>query len=146
MQVTFFVPGKPRGKGRPRFFRGHAVTDEKTREYESMVGHKAGKAMTDLRGVIGEEWYEKVLQRNCEVQMTAFFLVPKSYSRAKRECALNQFLRPNKPDADNIIKSILDGMNGVVFEDDVKVFRVECEKRYSDSLEGVSVLVKWEDA
>lgn len=36
--MTFFVPGRPRGKGRPRFTRtGHAYTDEATRDYEAHI-------------------------------------------------------------------------------------------------------------
>jgi len=144
MQCYFFVPGKPRGKGRPRFFKGHAVTDVKTRDYEGMVSHKAGKEMQLLREQFGEE-FDRLKDIPCRVELQAFFLVPKSYSKVKRECALNGFIRPGKPDADNIIKAILDGMNGLVFSDDAKVYEVSCEKRYSDSIEGVQVKVYWED-
>lgn len=142
MQCYFFVPGKPRGKGRPRFYHGHAVTDVKTRDYEGMVSHKSGKEMQSLRALFGEE-FDKLKDVPCRVELQAFFLVPKSYSRVKRECALNGFLRPGKPDADNIIKAILDGMNGVVFNDDAQVYDVSCEKRYSDCIEGVEVVVHW---
>lgn len=37
-----------------------------------------------------------------------------------------------KPDLDNLIKAILDGLNGVVFDDDAQVVRLVAEKRYSD--------------
>lgn len=35
MKIT--VLGNPKGKGRPRFYRGHAVTPKATREYEGMI-------------------------------------------------------------------------------------------------------------
>lgn len=145
MKISFFVPGKPRGKGRPRFFKGHAVTDSKTREYETLVGDRAQVAMNDLARCVGLKQADEVVGQPCDVDVVAFFAVPKSYSKVKRECALNQVLRPNKPDADNIVKTVLDGMNGIAFSDDVQVWRVVCEKRYSDSIEGVQVKVYWDE-
>ena len=145
MKISFFVPGKPRGKGRPRFFKGHAVTDSKTREYEALVGERAQAAMNDLARAIGLKEADAIIENPCDVDVIAFFAVPKSYSKVKRECALNQVLKPNKPDADNIAKIVLDGMNGIAFSDDAHVWRVVCEKRYSDTIEGVQVNVYWEE-
>ncbi|SFJ74768.1 RusA family crossover junction endodeoxyribonuclease [Succinivibrio dextrinosolvens] len=145
MKISFFVPGKPRGKGRPRFFKGHAVTDSKTREYEALVGERAQAAMNDLARCIGLKEADAIIDKPCDVYVVAFFAVPKSYSKVKRECALNQVLKPNKPDADNIAKIVLDGMNGIAFSDDAHVWRVVCEKRYSDTIEGVQVNVYWEE-
>lgn len=145
MRISFFIPGKPRGKGRPRFFKGHAVTDSKTREYESLVGDRAQAAMNDLARAIGLKKADAIIDNPCDVDVIAFFAVPKSYSKVKRECALNQVLKPNKPDADNIAKIVLDGMNGIAFSDDAHVWRVVCEKRYSDTIEGVQVNVYWEE-
>ena len=145
MKISFFVPGKPRGKGRPRFFKGHAVTDPKTREYEALVGERAQAAMNDLARCIGLKEADAIIDNPCDVDVIAFFSVPKSYSKVKRECALNQVLKPNKPDADNIAKIVLDGMNGIAFSDDAHVWRVVCEKRYSDTIEGVQVNVYWEE-
>lgn len=145
MKISFFVPGKPRGKGRPRFFKGHAVTDSKTREYEALVGERAQAAMNDLARAIGLKEADAIIDNPCDVDVIAFFAVPKSYSKVKRECALNQVLKPNKPDADNIAKIVLDGMNGIAFSDDARVWRVVCEKRYSDTIEGVQVNVYWEE-
>ncbi len=145
MKIFFFVPGKPRGKGRPRFFRGHAVTDSQTREYERKVMCKSEAAMQSLKSDIDVFLWQKLRKKGCRVVINAFFAVPKSYTKVKREAALNGLIHPSKPDADNIIKSILDGMNSVVYEDDVSVYDVCCTKEYSDTLEGVSVTVEWDD-
>lgn len=37
-----------------------------------------------------------------------------------------------KPDCDNYIKSLLDGMNGVVWKDDALITDIFAHKRYSD--------------
>ena len=36
--TTYFVPGTPRPKARPRVVNGHAYTPERTREWEQLVG------------------------------------------------------------------------------------------------------------
>src|SRR5262249_55955260 len=65
--------------------------------------------------------------------------------------------RPSPPDVDNVLKPILDGMNGVVYQDDIQVFRVSSDRYdlgiYTPSLlealarfrEFVYVRVIWED-
>lgn len=37
-----------------------------------------------------------------------------------------------KPDLDNYIKSVLDGLNGLAFEDDNQIIRIDAIKLYSD--------------
>lgn len=140
MKLVFFVPGV-RGKGRPRFYGGHAVTDSKTRAYETLIKRQAINAIKEFN----KNSVFEILNKPCAVKLRAFFLVPKSYSKVKRQCALSGFIRPGKPDADNIVKSILDGMNKVVFEDDKSVYQVSIEKMFSDTLEGVEVVVEWND-
>jgi Holliday junction resolvase RusA-like endonuclease len=36
-----------------------------------------------------------------------------------------------KPDADNVVKAIFDGLNGVLWRDDVQVVDLRVRKRYS---------------
>jgi Holliday junction resolvase RusA-like endonuclease len=36
-----------------------------------------------------------------------------------------------KPDADNVVKAVFDGLNGVAFRDDVQVVDLRVRKRYS---------------
>ena len=56
----------------------------------------------------------------------------KSWSTVKKGRALAQMIRPIvKPDLDNIAKAILDGMNGVAWEDDKQVVSLRMEKTYS---------------
>jgi Holliday junction resolvase RusA-like endonuclease len=48
-----------------------------------------------------------------------------------------------KPDIDNIAKSHLDAMNGIVYKDDVQVIFISVKKIYS-SITGVDILVREE--
>jgi Holliday junction resolvase RusA-like endonuclease len=45
-----------------------------------------------------------------------------------------------KPDIDNIAKTFLDGMNGVIFKDDTQVIDLHVKKVYS-AVAGVDVMV-----
>ena len=48
-----------------------------------------------------------------------------------------------KTDIDNLAKSLLDGMNGVVFKDDSQIVSLHCTKVYA-SEPGVDIMVKEE--
>lgn len=62
-----------------------------------------------------------------KVEMTAFFAIPKSWSKVAADLGPHS----HKPDLDNIVKSVVDGMNGVVFIDDALVSQVTAKKIYS---------------
>ncbi|RMV69966.1 Holliday junction resolvase [Pseudomonas caricapapayae] len=64
-----------------------------------------------------------------------------SWSKKKTAQALAGEVMPTKkPDADNVLKAICDGINGIVFKDDVQVVNVSLSKRFS-STPGVYVRV-----
>lgn len=126
--MEFIVEGKPQGKARARTFynknigRMQSITPEQTKDYESLIrwSYKAagGQYLNDS---------------NVEISIAACYEIPKSYSKAKRQAALSGELRPTtKPDVDNIIKVVLDALNGVAYYDDKQVVYVSCEKHYSD--------------
>lgn len=124
---TFFVPGEPRGKGRPRAARfGNHIrvfTDAKTISYESLVAHEASCVMKD--------W--PPFQGPMLIMLRVTFAVPKSASNRKRSLMLAGTIRPTrKPDMSNVLKSIEDGCNGIVFTDDAHVVKVSMEKVYGE--------------
>lgn len=126
MIITFTVPGAPQGKGRPRIVKIGAFTrlaaDKKTASYEGLVAHAAHVAMAGrpmLDGPIG-----------CSVFIDA--PVPASWSQKKQRQALaGEVLPTTKPDTDNVVKAIFDGLNGVLWRDDVLVVDLRVRKRYA---------------
>lgn len=122
--MKIFVEGIPVGKGRPRFTRtGHAYTPEKTRMYENIVRLRALEAM---RG-------EARLKGAVSVTILARFPVPASYSTKRRVACLQASEKPaKKPDIDNLVKAILDGLNGTIFEDDSQVVQLSAAKTYAE--------------
>lgn len=121
--MDFVIPGPPQGKARPRFSSrsGTVYTPTKTVLYERKIA-KAYKAEGGYKYLDG--CYVRVLIR-------AYFPVPKSWPRRRKEMALAGDIRPSKkPDVDNIIKIVLDGLNGVAYEDDKQVVYAACKKMY----------------
>lgn len=133
--IEFTVPGEPVGKGRPRVGKvgGHArlFTPEKTANYEGLVAH-AGQLAMDGR---------QLLDGALLVELHITVSVPRSWSQKKRALALAGKVFPTKkPDKDNVIKAIYDGLNGVIWVDDVQVVDGIQRKRYGET-PGVRVRV-----
>ena len=117
---TITVFGDPKGKARPRFFRGHAYTPKSTRDYEKLFADAWGD-MEPFTGPI------------C-VRVTAFFKPPASASKTTRADMITGKIRPTKkPDIDNILKAALDGLNGHAYKDDSQVVRIKAAKFYAAS-------------
>jgi Holliday junction resolvase RusA-like endonuclease len=68
------------------------------------------------------------------VEVFVFLAIPTSWSKRKHAAALvGQVFPTKKPDLDNFLKAILDGMNGIAFTDDARVVALISSKRYSDT-------------
>ena len=135
MQIHFQVEGDPKGKGRPRFTRAgkftRVYTDKQTLDYEALIKFFAAEAMGST----------DPLETPVSVFLYIRHAVPQSYSKKRTEACLSGLEQPcKKPDIDNITKTYLDGMNGVVFLDDTQVVDLHVKKVYS-AVPGVDVMV-----
>lgn len=125
-RITFTVPGQPQGKGRAKIVKiggfSRMATPAKTVAYEGLVAHAAAQALAGrpmLDGPLG-----CFLHIDCQV--------PASWSAKKQREALAGVILPTtKPDADNVVKAVYDGCNGVLWRDDVQVVDGGQRKRYS---------------
>ena len=117
----FTVPGQPIAKGRPRMAkRGRFVkvyTPKKTLLYERSVGMMAPGPML-AAGV-------PIL-----VEARMIFSRPQRLMRRKDPDGL--IPHTVKPDGDNVMKTILDGLNGVAFADDAQAFGGSWRKYYAE--------------
>lgn len=128
----FNIPGKFQAKQRPRFNGKFVYTPKETTSYENWV-----KAC-----YLEKYRNEKPIETRIEVYIRAYFEIPKSASKKKREQMLEQEISPTvKPDTDNIAKSILDSLNGIAYLDDKQVIRLTVEKWYAE-VPSVSVKIK----
>lgn len=121
-KCVFTVHGKVIGKGRPQFIRktGAAITPAATRGYESVIRDMALRDMGNAT-----PWDAPVIAK-----ITAYYEIPKSWPRKKRELAIEQRIAPAKPDIDNVVKIVLDSCNRVVYVDDTQVVMVVAIKKF----------------
>lgn len=129
MEYEFVVEAEPVGKGRPRFTRvgGYvrAYEPKKTKTYEELVKQSFIEQNPD---------YKTIPQG----QAVALFIgldykIPKGTSKKNRKLIVDGAIKPTKkPDIDNVLKSICDGLNGVAWYDDSQIVCVCINKRYSD--------------
>lgn len=133
--MDFIVDGKPQGKQRPRFSRisKTVYTPRETINYETQIAlaFKAGGG-------------RRIPEGQCvSVSVTAFFPVPKSYSKGKRKACIGGDIRPDKkPDIDNVLKVVLDALNGLAYDDDKQVIEAICRKYYTDGDGYLWVVIK----
>lgn len=76
---------------------------------------------------------EKPFEKALKVNIIAFFEIPKSTSKKKKEQMLNNEIYPTiKSDTDNIAKSILDSLNKIAYLDDKQVVDLRVRKQYAE--------------
>lgn len=148
-QITFHVPGLPKGKGRARtsarigrdkrtgalraFTRYY--TPEQTVAYERLVKLAAARAMT------GRAPYAGAVQMHLHIVMP----IPQFWSGVRqRRAGAGQIAPTVKLDSDNVEKAVKDGCNGVVYRDDVQVVD-DIKKKVYGSVPGVTVAVTFLD-
>lgn len=119
--MKFVIMGEVTGKARPRVTKWGVYNTEKTVLYENLV---------KLSYQQQSRWYS---ENALEVVINAFYSIPKSVSKKNRELMLRGNLRPcKKPDIDNVVKIILDALNGIAYKDDTQVVDLYVRKKYSD--------------
>lgn len=127
--ITFEIPGDPVAKARPRAAmvggRARLYTPAKTEKYEARVAVFGQQAMAGRPALTGA----------VALSVAAYFPIPASWPKKRQEAArTGAELHTKRPDLDNVLKAIKDGLNGIVWGDDsqVAVLR-ECRKGYSDT-------------
>ena len=120
MRISFTVPGRPVPKGRPRVTRFGTYTPEATRNYERAVR---------------ESWERQSGQflpegAPIEVHVTAHFPIPASCSKKRRTAMEGAPHTQHRGDIDNVVKSVLDALNGFAFADDSAVCCIRAYKDY----------------
>lgn len=113
--IDLVIHGKPVGKARPRFSRrGNKVvtfTPRETQIYEQNIKALAQVAMLG----------KAMLEGPVKVTITAYFSHKKKTG-----------WHISRPDIDNVVKAVLDGLNGVVFTDDAVVAQLVASKHYGE--------------
>lgn len=138
--VNFFVPMKVVGKGRPRFSTRSmtAYTPRATVIAERTIKQQAKLAMMK-QGLLPAK------DVPVSIMLTAYLPIAKSATK-KKKAAVERGEVPclKKPDIDNILK-LMDGLNGIVFEDDKQVVSANVFKLYNHEVEGLHFSIRWSE-
>lgn len=130
--IEFTVPGKPYGKGRPRFNRstGHVYTPDKTAAYEELV-----------KLFYQQKAHGEKLTAPIEATIYAIFEPAKSCTKKERAQKISGEIQPTiKPDCDNIAKTILDALNGIAYKDDSQITALHVYKLYGAQAKAIVML------
>lgn len=142
MQYRINYDGHVQGQQRPRHRMivrkdgrvfSQTYEDARSRDFKAVLHLMAQEKLTEnggqrLSGAVG-------------LNLSIRIEVPKSFSKSKRELALNHGIFPTrKPDLDNVLKAVMDALNGVLYEDDKQVCSVRVTKYYAER-EGLTVSV-----
>lgn len=123
-EVAFSIDGRAVPWQRAGLNRGRPFTPKRTRDWQHLVADHARRAMgntTPMQGAVSlsVQFYQKV---------------PTSWPRVKRQKALDCAIWPTgRPDLSNLVKSIEDACNGIVFEDDAQIVSLQVVKVYSQA-------------
>lgn len=132
MKRTFFYPCHPRGQGRPRFAGKVAYKSSEDRAYENAILGAYRAAYPSAETIEGP----------FIIRVKACYPIPKSASKAARAEMLSGATVPTvKPDLDNVLKSVLDALNGAAFTDDKNAFMIWAQKVYAET-PGILVEIK----
>lgn len=124
-RLSFKVHGAPVPQGRPRFTRnGRIYTPKTSTQWRKRVADAAEVALLN-----GPEFPAGA---PLDVFLSFSLPIPESWPKWKREAAeRGQVAHLGKPDADNLAKAVLDGLNGALFTDDAQVVRLNVAKGYA---------------
>ena len=120
MKVKFHINTRPTPQQRPRLGNGGKVyTPNSTKVFEEIC-----------RLSYGNRYYFD--KEYISIKIVFKFKVPKSYSKKKYSEAIEGKIRPSTNDIDNLLKSVLDGLNGKAWKDDRYIYSIEAEKIFAD--------------
>lgn len=102
--IMLIIDGTPIAKGRPRVYRGHGVTPERTRRAEQTIRDAFTEKYPDFQPFNGR------------IIMACQFWMP----------------RNGRPDLDNLVKLVTDALNGLAYRDDEQIDTVAAYRHLPD--------------
>ena len=124
MRIELTIPGKPVAQGRPRFYRRGTfvvATDPKaSKVYKADIQYLAQKHKENNN-------ISELLDGPLGLDVMAYFPCPKS--RWRKTKPRTEEHHAKRPDADNVAKSIKDGLTGVFYHDDSQISELIIRKR-----------------
>jgi len=116
-RVKFSIPGKAVAKGRPRKgMYGGFYTPKNTTKFENFVK------------MIASKYFKKPISEAVEIHVK--FKLPRPKRLIWKTKPMPEVPCTNVPDIDNMLKSVVDGLEGIAFYNDKQIWKIVCEKVY----------------
>jgi len=118
--IEFTIKGEPKSKQRPIFSNRNGkvrvFTGKATASFENHVK------------LIAEDNFKTPFSNSVGIHIKFYLHRPK-YLIWKTK-PMPAIYNPKRPDIDNLIKSVVDGLNGIAFKDDAQIVNIRAEKLY----------------
>lgn len=125
--ILFEIPGEPVAQGRPRAGKTRAgktvlYDPAKSRDFKHFV-----------KLVAAQHAPRELITGPIDLAIDIYKATPKKYQTKPKQALIEQGeLRPTtKPDVDNYVKGVKDGLNKVIWQDDSQVVNLTVRKFYS---------------
>jgi crossover junction endodeoxyribonuclease RusA len=133
LDISFFVPGLPISKGSAKAFvnkhTGRAIVTQDNRELQKPWAYKISlAAKQELKG-------SKPAEGPVMIELSFYFDRPKSHRNIVNSWHVF------KPDADKLLRCVLDALTGVCWKDDSQVCAIQVMKCYDDDKTGQGVQI-----
>lgn len=124
--IEFTIDGDIQPQERPRF----RVNGKRVFTYDPP---KSKKFKEKVAKIAKQYAPEQLIESEIVLTVTVYIRIPKSYNKKKRQEIIdNDMIHIKKPDTDNLVKGIKDGITGVIWKDDSQIYDVHIKKFYSD--------------
>lgn len=110
----------PVAKGRPRMGRYGAYTPDKTR-----------KAEEEIRWLMREQYRGEPATGPISLSVTFYTPIPASLSKKRREALVGAYNTSRNGDLDNLVKTVSDSGNDLLWLDDAQIVSLTAKKIYS---------------
>lgn len=137
-KLKILIEGKPLAKQRPfgvktKTGKVRMFTPEQTTNYENFVKLKASEAFAN------KQPFTKPISMNIQ------FFLPRPQYMVWKTKPMPSIPHDKKPDIDNLIKAVVDGLNGVAFLDDKQISHLVASKWYQNGDEGPKTIITLEE-
>jgi len=135
--ISFTIKGDPKALKRHRSFRRGKFLGQ----YDPSQGEKE-----DFLSLAHSNAPEKPIDIQVKLKAMFIFSRPKNHYRSNG-MVKSQFLdvaHTKKPDIDNLVKFIMDALNGVFWKDDSLIYRVDAYKIYGE-MPYTQIEIEWNE-
>lgn len=126
-QIAFEIVGQPVAQGRPRAGKSYSgktvlYDPDKSRDFKQYV-----------KFVASQHKPQELITGPIHLAVDVYRSTPKKYHTSPKQALIEEgkLLPTSKPDIENYVKGVMDGMTGIIWQDDSQVVSLVARKFYS---------------